>query len=148
MGLLLNLFWMVALFNPVTDHSYARVLGHTIPYLGLQTAYFYLLVFLLWKLPPETYCRKMTFHFATIAYLLMQLFQFSLIAWTFTEYAAHWAEPEGNFEGPVRRNLSVLGFTEPTSLLCRLVALFVHGLNTSATSTEAEKVEKDVEVAS
>ena len=34
--LLMNLFWMVGLFNPVTDHSYGRVLAHTLPYLGLQ----------------------------------------------------------------------------------------------------------------
>ena len=136
---------MVALFNPVTDHSYARVLGHTIPYLGLQTAYLFFMAFLLLKLPPETYCRKMTFRISTVAYLLMQLFQFFLIAWTFMEYAAHWAEPEGDFQGPARQ---VSAVTEPSSLLFRLVALFVHGLNTTVASTEAEKAEKDVELAS
>ena len=146
-ALLLNLFWMVTLFNPVTDHSYGRVLAHSIPYLGLQTAYLFFMTFLLLKLPPETYCRKMTFRIATVVYLLMQIFQFVIIAWTFMEYAAHWAEPEGNFQGPARQISAV---TEPTSLLCRLVALFGHGLNTrtAPSSTDAEKVEKDVEAAS
>lgn len=144
--LLMNLFWMVGLFNPVTDHSYGRVLAHTLPYLGLQLAFFALMVFVLIALRPVCgKCRRVSWYTMTVLYMLGQLLIWSVIIYTFVDFAQHQGTGENGYKGPMNRNAHIFAYFEPGTLLFRWLALMLHPLKLESSSkSEDEKAEVEV----
>lgn len=144
--LLMNLFWMVGLFNPVTDHSYGRVLAHTLPYLGLQLAYFALMVFVLIALRPVCgKCRRVSWYAVTVVYMLGQLLGWFMIIYTFVEFARHEGTGENGYKGPMNRYAHVFAYAEPGILLFRWLSLMLHPLKLEASpKSKDEKAEVEV----
>eukprot|EP00490_Sorites_sp_Unknown_P010523 CAMPEP_0114668698 /NCGR_PEP_ID=MMETSP0191-20121206/36730_1 /TAXON_ID=126664 /ORGANISM="Sorites sp." /LENGTH=254 /DNA_ID=CAMNT_0001922425 /DNA_START=54 /DNA_END=818 /DNA_ORIENTATION=+ len=140
---MMNLFWMVGLFNPVLNHSYGTVLAHTLPYLGMQLAFYSLIIFEVIMLPPVCgKCRKVTWYILVSLGLLGQTLVMSIIVYTLIDFASHPHETGvDQYKGPLNRYQ--LTFLEPLNLFFRWLSLMIHPLNVRKPTEEKVEAKEE-----
>mmetsp|Transcript_121527 Transcript_121527/g.170985 ORF Transcript_121527/g.170985 Transcript_121527/m.170985 type:complete len:264 (-) Transcript_121527:165-956(-) len=131
--ILMNLLWMVGLFDVVTYHNFGTVLAHTLPYVGIQVAFLSFIGFILLCLRPTDCgkCQQVFWYITTVGYLLLQLFLLGVVIYTFIDYSQspnRSETGENHYRGIMNRHSQFFSILEPASLAFRWFSLMLHPL--------------------